>query len=166
MKKIAIIWLIVLIILIATSVLGTVIANYRYETDLGGYYVRACTAANAKLMNSHLGEVEQAFRDKGWTTGYTVYVFKTPENDLSLIFEQLLDFRARLTSISEMDVQSFEYQKALEEVTDALLMWGRSFNLGHKFYLFLLWNILGTIAGIWGFGVGLTLLIIAMMLDS
>lgn len=129
-KSITIISILVLFLCIPLDIYQ----NLKLMRDFRGQFNRAVTSSNALLMNKHLDEIVETFHLKGWHRGNTVFVLTSPDNDLYLIYEQLLDFRHRLTVISEMDESSFEYQKALEEVAESLIRWGASFDLGWKFY--------------------------------
>ncbi len=141
---------IISILLFLTGIIFSFYSVYQLDCDINGHWKRSVTSANAELMNEHFGKVIQGFEDKGFTTGHTVWFFKNPGTDLESIYKQLLDFRSRIQVISEMDDSSFEYQKALEEVTESMERQQLSYSLWWCRYYGHLWIgliVLGIIGG-------------------
>jgi hypothetical protein len=96
-------------------IIALVIINYRAKLDVVSYFERAQVASDSGDMLKYLQLGKKGMEDRHATEGYAVYVFKTPTNDLALIYGAVKDLEQRLITVNAMDKSSVQYQTGMED---------------------------------------------------
>src|SRR4030042_4205697 len=63
---------------------------------------RAQVAANAADMQGYVEQLQHNMQEWGMTQGYAALVFKSPANNLALIYDAVSRINERLTAIKDM----------------------------------------------------------------
>ncbi len=105
-----VIWLLVMIFF-------AVIGNYHYERDYESYWNLAEKASTIQQKAVYMDKFVAGFKGKGFEGDYNAVFFKTPDNSFDKNFEALQSLKTRLDEIQKMNVTSFEYQTAIQQIT-------------------------------------------------
>lgn len=107
---------IITFVLIAWSITAEVLADYDYENTIGSYWSLADKAsslnAKADYLNQFVAAVEAAHLD-----GNDALFLKTPDNSIEQNMLALHSLQSRMNEIRGMDVTSFAYQQAIQQIT-------------------------------------------------
>ena len=123
--------------------------NWQVGKDTNAWLERAQVASNPFDMQDYLLKCKAGMEKWEVTSGHAVFIFETPENDMSLIMEALQSNIDRCDKIKNFSATSIEYQTALDDVRGAIreldLHTPPSWWYIHAFWL-ALWAWLGWIA--------------------
>lgn len=95
----------------------------------GGYQVnvateamknRAQVSAEMPTMAQNLAVLQQGMERYGMTSGYSATIFKTPENNMALDYQAVVDLKERAERLSTADEASTEYNVALDDIRDTV----------------------------------------------
>lgn len=117
MRKQGFILLIIGIIGLLTIIINAVLGNYRYERDYLSYWNLAEKASTIPQKKIYIEKFAVAIQSAGLQGDYDAILLKTPDNSFDKNFEALLSLRNRLEEIQKMNVSSFEYQTAIQQIT-------------------------------------------------
>jgi hypothetical protein len=104
------IWLVVMIFF-------TTIGNYHYERDYESYWNLSVKASTIQQKAMYIDKFVAGFKGKGFEGDYNAVFFKTPDNSFDKNLEALQSLKTRLDEIQKMNVASFEYQTAIQQIT-------------------------------------------------
>ena len=93
---------------------------YHLDRDLDSIQNRAQISANPQDMLAYLATMRANMVKYDATTGHTVLLLKTPDNDLALQFQALNSIIGRLEQIQGLPVDSAAYQTALDDLRGVL----------------------------------------------
>lgn len=131
--------------IIIANIIVFVIGSYQYDKEIGSYWKLADKSSTvlekAKQIDKFVGALEKV----NLRGGYDAIFLKTPNNSFDSNFEALKTLQQRLHEIKYMDVSSFEYQTAMQQITAQEQ--GGAFDMLRVFkgiwwkeYCILLWN--------------------------
>ena len=93
------------------------IGNYHYERDIESYWNLAEKASTIQQKAVYMDKFVAGFKGKGFEGDYNAIFFKTPDNSFDKNLEALQSLKTRLNEIQKMNVTSFEYQTAIQQIT-------------------------------------------------
>jgi len=130
-----------LILDIGVGIKGT----YTYEKDVYSYWKLADKASTIPQKAIYVDKFVVALDQLGYQGTYNAIIFPTPDNSFDKNMEALKSLQTRLHEIELMDVTSFEYQTAIQQITgqeqgEASAMLNEFRGLWWKNNHFLLWN--------------------------
>lgn len=102
---------------IIMSIIFTVISNYRYENEIGSYWSLADKSSTVIKKSENIDKFVDALESSGLNGKYNAIYLKTPDNSFDMNFEALKTLQQRLREIKNMDVTSFEYNTAIDQIT-------------------------------------------------
>lgn len=94
-----------------------IISNYHYEREIGSYWNLAEKASTIEQKGIYIKSFVNAFKDKGLSGDYNALFMYTPDNSFDKNYEALLSLSVRLDDIQKMSITSFEYQTAIQQIT-------------------------------------------------
>ncbi len=124
-----IITLVGIVLLIGYIVSGTR-AYWEYETDIYSYWSLSDKASTIEKKSEYMDQYVGALED-AHLSGHNAAIFRTPDNSYEQNFIALQTLQQRLHDILHMDINSFEYQKAMEQITEQEQ--GDAFDMTHTF---------------------------------
>lgn len=140
--------LIVSLLALALSGIFAVVSNYQYERDIQSHWELADKASTVIKKSEHMDNFVLALDEADLGGQHNAVLFKTPDNNFDLNLEALETLQTRLHEIQTMDVTSFEYQTAMQQITgqeqgeanDMLYLFR---GVWYKEHYVLLWNWIG-----------------------
>ena len=111
-------WISVVVCVIYTAIATTYLVsqNYQVSRDIEAVAHRAQVAADAKEMLRYMQTWKVNMESHGMTEGYTALIFKTPSNDLSLLYASVKQIISRLEQIKDLPKSDTAYQVALDDL--------------------------------------------------
>lgn len=117
MKKQGIIYISVGAIWVVIMIFFATIGNYHYERDYESYWNLAEKASTIQQKAVYINKFVTGFKNKGFEGDHNAVFFKTPNNSFDKNLEALQSLKIRLDEIQKMNVASFEYQTAIQQIT-------------------------------------------------
>ena len=117
MKKQGVVYISIGIIGLIVMIFFAVIGNYQYERDYESYWNLAEKASTIQQKAEYVNKFVVGFKGKGFEGDYNAVFFKTPDNSFDKNLEALESLKTRLDQIQKMNVSSFEYQTAIQQIT-------------------------------------------------
>jgi hypothetical protein len=144
------------LLLIATVALGaylisaSIIADYQYSREIQSYWNLADKASTLEQKAIYLDQFVAAIEKSG-LHGNNALIFTTPDNSYDQNMIALKSLQGRMHEIQKMDVQSFQYQQAIQQITqqeqgEASHMLGVFEGIWYLNHYRLLWDWIGCIA--------------------
>lgn len=155
-------WLIITIILAIT-------AGYQWSKKYESYWSLAEKASTIKKKSENIDKFVQSLENSGMQGQYNSMFWPTPDNSFDQNFEALKTLQSRLKEIDSMDVNSFQYQTAIHQITEQEQGEGKEMicefqGIWMKNHYILLWKGVGIIQIL--ISVGILILGIIMCLHS
>jgi predicted negative regulator of RcsB-dependent stress response len=101
----------------ALCLLGlNVYATYRWNKELYSYWNLADKSSTLSAKSDYIDKFVEAL-EKEKLAEYNAIFLKTPDNNVKNNLEALKTLQKRLHEAKSMDINSFEYQKAIEQIT-------------------------------------------------
>lgn len=116
-------------------IVSNIVASYQYSKNVLSYWKLADKSSTIVEKSRNLDLFVAQFSDEKYKGKYDAVIFKTPDNSFDGNFKALTSMQLRLQEIKTMDVSSFEYQTAIQQITAQ--------EQGEAF------DILDTLNGIW-----------------
>ena len=145
MRKIGMLMTITTGILIALNVIFGVKSDYEYNRDIGSYWSLSDKASTVEKKSEYLDLYVKALEKSDLLGSHNAIILKTPDNLFDNNLIALRSLQQRMHDIVKMDVGSFEYQTAMQQITgqeqgeaDEMVSLFRS--VWYKNNYFLLWN--------------------------
>lgn len=117
-KTIAIIITMISIIWLVTIIVSAVIVSYEYDKTISSYWELSDKASTVTQKSLQVDKYVLALENSGLQGQYDAVVFKTPDNSFDENFTALLTLQSRLHQIDTMDVNSFQYNTAIQQITE------------------------------------------------
>jgi len=116
-KKIGIILIIVSSLLITSDIISGIYLPYKYNNEIKSYWELADKSSTIDKKSEYVDKFVNALEESGLKGQYNAIIFKTPDNSFDYNFEALKSLQLRLHEIKTMDVTSFQYQTAIQQIT-------------------------------------------------
>lgn len=128
----------------------TVSGNYQYSKNYGSYWSLAEKASSIEKKIEGIDKFVDALEHANMSGKHDALFMDTPDNGFDENFEALKSLQLRLHEIKEMDIKSFEYQTALQQITqqeqtEAGEMLSVFSGIWWKENHFMLWNWVGLV---------------------
>jgi len=117
MKTTGIILVIVFTILSVIDIIGGISGTYQYEKTIQSYWSLADKASTIPQKEEYISKFVVALEESNLRGKYNEIFLKTPDNSFDLNLDALKTLQQRLKEIETMDVTSFEYQTAMQQIT-------------------------------------------------
>lgn len=153
MIKSSTILLIVLLVITALDTASVIRANYKYSKKFDSYWSLAEKASSIEKKIEGIDKFVDALAKSGFEGQYDAMYLETPDNSFDENFAALKSLQTRLHEIQNMDVKSFEYQTALQQITqqeqaEAKEMLSVFSGIWYKNNYLYLWGWIGLLNGI------------------
>lgn len=102
----------------AGIVLG--IAGYQIDRDILSWLVRAEVSSDPEDVLLYMERVKSGMEAWEMTDGHAALIFKTPRNDMGLIYEAVQDHVRNAQLVVTMDPSSTQYQSGLDRLQDSI----------------------------------------------
>jgi hypothetical protein len=145
MKVAGIFMTIIASILLMFSIGGGIIGHYQLEKSIMSYWDLADKASTIEKKSEYIDKFVEALNKEKYEGKYNAIFLETPNNSFDTNYEMLKTFQFRLKEIQTMDIKSFEYQTAIQQITqqeqgEAGEMLSVFIGIWWKTNYFLLWN--------------------------
>lgn len=145
MKVVGIILVVLVCVFVILDITIGVYGWYRYSRDIGSYWSLAEKASTINQKADYIDKFVQALEGQGMSGQYNAVFFQTPDNSFDKNMEALKSLQTRLCEIKTMDITSFQYQTAIQQITaqeqgEANEMMGVFRGIWWKTHYLLLWN--------------------------
>lgn len=105
------------IILLIIDGAVTIVGHYQYSKKYSSYWSLAEKASSIEKKIEGIDKFVAALESSSLSGKYDALFLETPDNSFDENFEALKSLQTRLHEIKEMDIKSFEYQTALQQIT-------------------------------------------------
>jgi hypothetical protein len=106
--------IIILILDIKVGIVGT----YQYDKQYQSYWDLSDKSSTIAKKSEYIDKFVSAIKLGKFENQYDAIYLTTPNNSFNSNFEALLTLQQRLHEISKMDVSSFQYQIAIQQITE------------------------------------------------
>jgi hypothetical protein len=104
------------VLLIVWAIAAEVLADYEYTNNIGSYWSLADKASTLQAKSEYLDKFAAAI-DAEHLSGNNAIFLKTPDNSVEQNLAVLHTLQSRMKEIKGMDVTSFAYQQAIQQIT-------------------------------------------------
>lgn len=104
-------------ILIILSIIFAVIGNYEYDNQIKSYWELADKSSTVERKAENIDKFVEALEKTNLKGKHNAIWLKTPNNSWDYNLEALKTLQQRLHEIKDMDITSFEYQTAIQQIT-------------------------------------------------
>lgn len=104
-------------LLISAIIICFKIGEFQYERDHLSYWNLAEKASTIQQKAMYMDKFVASFQQKGYEGTYNAIIFKTQDNSFDKNYEALQSLKKRLDEIQKMNIASFEYQTAIQQIT-------------------------------------------------
>jgi len=145
MKTLGIFLTIIGILFIGLTISTGILGHYHFEKDFLSYWDLADKSSTIVKKSEYLDKFVEALEKGRFEGKYNALLLTTPDNSFDQNFEALKSLQQRLHEIKGMNVSSFEYQTAMQQITgqeqgEAFLMIKVFRGIWWKENHLLLWN--------------------------
>lgn len=138
------------LLLLGAYYLYDVNVSYKYERDVMAEWNLADKSSTINAKRQHMDKFVANLERQNLQGKYNALIYETPDNSFDANFVALKTLQQRLHEIEGMDVRSFEYQTAIQQITaqeqgeaaNMLDVFRGTWYLKHHF---LLWSYVGGI---------------------
>lgn len=109
--------IIISIFSLTASIITEVIGHYQYEKDYSSHWELAQKASTIEKKIEGIDRFVLALEQSGLNGKYDAIFLETPNNSFNQNLFALRSLQKRLHEIKNMDVKSFEYQLAMQQIT-------------------------------------------------
>ena len=92
--------------------------DYTYKKNISSYWDLADKSSTIAEKATHIDCFVEALSKDNLYGEYNALIFKTPNNSFDGNFDALKSLQKRLYEIKDMNVSSFEYQTAIQQITE------------------------------------------------
>lgn len=150
MKLFAGILTIVIAIWLTANIKNEITRFYDYQNKYASYWELADKSSTIEEKSRYIDKFVERLESSGLNGSYNAIIYPTPTNSFDYNLNALKSLQARLQEIKTMDVRSFEYQTAIQQITgqeqgearEMLSELQGSWNKVHYFYY---WDWIGVI---------------------
>lgn len=118
MKALGIFLIVIGALLILTLIGVGIYGDYTYKKKISSHWNLADKSSTIADKAMHIDNFVEALSKENLKEEYNAIVFKTPNNSFDGNFDALKSLQKRLYEIKDMDVSSFEYQTAIQQITE------------------------------------------------
>lgn len=108
--------LLAFLVLLVWAIAAEILADYEYEKTIGSYWELADKASTLPQKADYLNRFVTAI-EANHITGHNAIWLKTPDNSVDQNMVALHSLQQRMAEIRNMDVSSFAYQQAIQQIT-------------------------------------------------
>lgn len=106
--------------ILAISIKSCAAVGLRLNQDINSWQERAHVAADAQDMAIYLTLLREGMEKYDMTSGQAALIFKTPENDMGLIYRALKRMETRAYILAKLPVTSDAYQQGMDDLRGTL----------------------------------------------
>lgn len=117
MKLFGIILTIIGAFILTLDIFYSIVGNYQYNRQYECYWSLADKASTIPKKSEGIDKFVSALQNSGFNGKYNAIYLKTPDNSFDYNFEALKSLQLRMHEIEKMDVTSFQYQTAIQQIT-------------------------------------------------
>lgn len=152
-------------LLIIISISVGIIGSYQYENQIKSYWDLADKASTVEKKSVNIDKFVETLENSTLKGKYNAIFLTTPNNSFDQNLEALKTLQQRLHEIQKMEVTSFEYQTAMQQITgqeqgEANEMLSVFKGVWWKENHFLLWNWIAWVQILICLGIGITGIVI------
>ena len=130
-----------------------IVTKYKYEKEYFSYWQLADKSSTIEEKSIYIDRFVIALREAKMEGKNNALILTTPDNSFDYNFKALLSLQIRLKEIKQMDVKSFEYQTAIQQITaqeqgEAENMLNVFSGIYWQTYNFMCWEWVGIVWGI------------------
>ena len=118
-----IIGLIVFVTILAGTFLDSLFLGYPYNANIGSYFDLSDKASKLDTKLDYLKQYSNALVESGLNEGQSTVFFQTKETSLEENYKVLQSLIERMEETKEMEINSFEYQTAIKQITEDEYCW-------------------------------------------
>jgi hypothetical protein len=138
----------ILAIILFIGIYGMIMSNYKYDRDIQSNWKLADKASTMKQKAIYIDKYVSALESSNLSGSYNALILTTPDNSFDMNLEQLKTLQTRLHSVDTMNIQSFAYQTAIQQITaqeqgEAKCMLDVFEGCWNKIHYWYLWNWIG-----------------------
>lgn len=114
------VFLSVFVVWLVVSICTSIYGGYRYKLDYSHHWELADKSSTIEAKQRHIEAFVSAIEDgclSGDFASYNALFMRQPSNSIDHNFEALKTLRDRLNEISTMSPSSFEYNTAIQQIT-------------------------------------------------
>ena len=108
--SVALVWTIINV----SVAIGT---NYKYEKSYYSYWSIAEKVSSIPEKSKYIDKFVEALSNGNFEGKFNALILQTPDNSFDYNYEALLSLQKRLNEIKTMDVTTFQYQTAIQQIT-------------------------------------------------
>jgi hypothetical protein len=116
MKTVGSILMIIALIMMIGQIKSCISANYEYEKEIGSFWDLADKSSTIPEKSKYIKQFVNAL-EKTEKSEYNAIWLKTPNNSFVKNLEALKSLESRLNQLKTMDINSFAYQTAIQQIT-------------------------------------------------
>jgi len=117
-KEIGIFLVILSLFLMGVIIVQAVKANYAYDRDIRSYWNLADKSSTIVKKLEYIDKFVKALESGNFEGKYNALFFNTLDNSFDKNLEALKSLQGRLYEIQKMDILSFQYQSAIQQITE------------------------------------------------
>jgi hypothetical protein len=107
------------VVVLIVQLVTTIASEYSYDKDYASLWELADKSSTIEAKADYISQfVEQIETNKDKFSKHNAVVFKTPNNEFSNNLKALVSLRDRLYEINKMDPASFQYNTAIQQITE------------------------------------------------
>ncbi len=106
-----------IVILLGIAIFTSVRNHYNYESKYQSYWSLSEKSSTIQQKAKYMDKYVEALKNSNMDGQHNSVFYQTPDNSFDYNFEALLSLQQRLHEIETMDVTSFEYQTAIQQIT-------------------------------------------------
>jgi len=117
MKTFGAVLTIVCIIVLILNIFNGIYGNYEYEKKYESYWNLAVKASTIPQKAEYVDQFVAKIESAGMEGEYDAVFMNTPDNSFDYNLLALKSLQLRLKDIQDMNITSFEYQTAIQQIT-------------------------------------------------
>lgn len=117
MKK-GIIMIIISLTVFVLYIIFGVVATYQFRRDIGSYWALSVKASTIDQKEQYINKFVYILKNQGFEGKYDAIFLTTADNSFDYNMIALESLQQRLSDIKGMDVKLFEYQTAIQQITE------------------------------------------------
>lgn len=154
--------ILIIVLTVLMGVIGGIFeikSYYEYQNQYQSYWELADKSSTIEDKSLYVDKFVEVLENSGLQGSYNAVIYPTPTNSYDNNIKALKSLQSRLKEIKTMDVKSFEYQTAIQQITaqeqgEASAMLNVLSGCWMKVHYFFLWDWIGlTYWIIFGLGV-------------
>lgn len=115
--KIGIVLLSVSIIMVIGDSINGIFGSYNYEKKYESYWNLADKASTIEQKSLYINKFVEVIENSEMKNQYNAVFLQTPNNSFDYNLEALKSLQKRLNEIKKIDITSFQYQTAIQQIT-------------------------------------------------